>query len=108
MSLFTPGSLLSRVEALEALKEGPPYGAASRCRGGSGGVVFTPGSLLDSEVFLKGGTKVAVREEVADSRERAGQESGGRKESRGGWRGWKARFGKREGWVRWDEGRFGR
>ena len=92
VSLFTPGSLLSRVEALEALKEGRPYDAPS-------GVVFTPGSLLDGEVFLKGGTKVAVREEVADSRERVGQKGGKRKESRGGWRGWKARFGKREGWV---------
>ena len=100
-------TLLSRVEALEALKEGRTYDAASHCHAGYNGVVFTPGSLLDSEVFSKGGTKVAVREEVTDSRERDGQKGWKRKESRGGWRGWKARFGKREGWVRWDGGRFG-
>jgi hypothetical protein len=93
--LFTPGSLLSRVEALEA---------------------------------LKGETTVAVREEVLEGKREAGgegavvrscegvgegctaakgTESGRRKGRRGVWRGWRERFGRREGWVRWDEGRFG-
>lgn len=122
MSLFTPGSLLSRVEALEALKEG--LRDEHCCDKATNGVVFTPGSLLAGERgFLKGGTEVKVREEgvggreedgVVESRESVGEgciavkgkESGKSKGRSGVWREWRARFGRREGWVRWDEGRF--